>query len=265
MRSLVLLLLMAVHLPAYSQCTILPYSIPPDSCNSTSCSPAFRTYFIWQPTIYVSCGDREYLTVTVNVDYEYLSHYPSFQGDSLDEVVERINDFYYQQIRLYAEDQYGDMSLAGTGDFKNKSSMNFTVHGSTNYMFTFDQSLISGFTLATSPLPYCEINLGQNKILKADDANSAQYQCSLFVDSVDDSIELTKGLNGCTHHSCQYFADRKTVAFCESIYSGDECYQKAKYVWFIGTEFDLSSLPKIIIYCFLILLYFVGLGHGLRT
>ena len=261
MRLLALLLLMAVHLPAYSQCTIVPTGIPA-GCNSTSCPAAFRIYGQWNPTIYVNCGDREYLTVTVNVDYSFLKTTLGFP--SIADLITYVNGF-EQQIQFYAADQYGDMLLAGTGDFNGKSSADFTVHGSTNYMFTFSNVAITGFSLATSPLPYCEINLGQNKILKVDDVNSAQYQCSLFVDSVEDSIELTKGLNGCTHHSCQYFADRKTVAFCESIYSGDECYQKAKYVWFIGTEFDLSSLPKIIIYCFLTLLYFVGLGHGLRT
>jgi len=261
MRLLALLLLMAVHLPAYSQCTILPYSIPP-GCNSTSCPVKFRHFVHWNPTIYVGCGEREYLTVNLDMDFGISAATTGyFVVDGVTYYVEDFN----QQIMLYAEDQYGDMSLAGTGDFSGKSSASFTVHGSTNYMFTFSNSAITGLTLATSPLPYCEINLGQNKILKADDVNSAQFQCSLFIDSVEESIEITKGLNGCTHHRCQYFADRKTLVFCESIYSDDECYQKAKYIWFIGTEFDLSSLPKIIIYCFLILLYFVGLGHGLRT
>ena len=260
MRLLALLLLMAVHLPAYSQCTILPYSIS-SGCNVNGCPSGYYYNIVWIPAITVSCGEREFLTVTVQIDHNALA------AATVQPVgaVPGWLSYYAQEILLYAEDQYGDMSLAGTGNFKNVATKDFIVHGSTRYMFTFNNSIISGFTLATSPLPYCEINLGQNKILKADDANSAQYQCSLFVDSMNESIEITKGLNGCTHHRCQYFADRKTVAFCESILSDDQCYQKAKYIWFIGTEFDLSSLPKIIIYCFLTLLYFIGLGHGLRT
>jgi len=265
MRLLVFVILLAVHLSAHGQCTIVPFSVPV-GCTSTSCPSASRIYHLWSPIIYVGCGEREYLTITVDVDYNFIHSYLVSIGSSLtlDGVVSLVNAK-TQRIQLYAEDQYGDMSLTGTGDFNGQSSKDFTVHGSTNYMFTFDNSAITGFKLTTSPLPYCKLPFGSEKILKADDVNSAQYQCSLYIDSVEQSIVQTHGLNGCTHYRCQYYADKKTVAFCESTLSDDECYNKAEYVWFIGTEFDLSSLPKIIIYCFLIFIYFLGLGHGLRT
>jgi len=260
MRLSVFVILLAVHLSAHGQCTILPFSVPV-GCTSTSCPSASRIYHLWSPMIYVGCGEREYLTVIVDVDYNFLV---SAWSIPLDDVVSNLN-FKTQQIRLYAEDQSGDMSLVGTGDFKGQTSKDFTVSGSTNYMFTFDNSVITGLNLTTSPLPYCKLPFGSEKILKADDVNSAQYQCSLYIDSVNQSIEQTHGLNGCTHYRCQYFADRKTLVFCEGTLTDDQCYQKADYVWFIGTEYDLSSLPKVIILCLLLLLYFIGLGHGLRT
>jgi len=260
MRLSVFVILLAVHLSAHGQCTILPYSIP-SGCNANGCPAKYYFRYLWNPTIYVGCGEREYLTVTVFIDHDVIATHLSMP-------VEDVSTWltpHFQKINLYAEDQYGDMALAGTGDFKGVSIKDFIVHGSTHYMFTFDYSVITGFTLATSPLPYCKLPFGSEKILKADDVNSAQYQCSLYIDSVEDSIEQTHGLNGCTHYRCQYFADRKTLVFCEGTLTDEVCYQKADYVWFIGTEYDLSSLPKVIILCLLLLLYFIGLGHGLRT
>jgi len=254
MRLSVFVILLAVHLSAHGQCTIVPYSIP-TGCNSTSCPSGIYDWNFWNPTVYVSCGEREYLTLTVDFD---ASKFSALQ-------LSLIMSGYYQQVRLYAEDQYGDMSLTGTGDFSGQSSKDFTVSGSTNYMFTFDKSMITGFKLTTSPLPYCKLPFGSEKILKADDVNSAQYQCSLYIDSVNQSIEQTHGLNGCTHYRCQYFADRKTLVFCEGTLTDEVCYQKADYVWFIGTEYDLSSLPKVMIYLTLLILYFLGIASGLRA
>ena len=265
MRLSVFVILLAVHLSAHGQCTIVPYSIPA-GCNTTSC-PAIPNGFyeshLWNPTITIACAEREFVTLRVNVDHQYMAD--EYYGEPIDKVLGYLSG-YAQKVNLYAEDQYGDMGLVGTGDFTGLSSAEFTIHGSTAYMFTFQStSAYRNFEIVTSPLPYCKLPFGSEKILKADDVNSAQYQCSLYIDSVEQSIVQTHGLNGCTHYRCQYFADRKTLVFCEGTLTDEVCYQKADYVWFIGTEYDLSSLPKVMIYLTLLILYFLGIASGLRA
>jgi len=266
MRLSVFVILLAVHLSAHGQCLLQPTSIPA-GCDAASCPSGFNYWTDFQPAFYVSCSaDREYLTVTVHASSAVIMDHFLFKPTETQRYIDLIKN-YSQQIRLYAEDQWGDMASAGSGYFGGIETKDFTVYGSRNYMFTFYHSFVTGFELKTSPLPVCNVNdiFGKEKILKANDVNSAQYQCSLYVESLGQSIEQTQGLNGCTFHRCQYFADRKTLVFCEGTLTDDQCYQKADYVWFIGTEYDLSSLPKVIILCLLLLLYFIGLGHGLRT
>lgn len=261
-------MLLLSNLSARATCSVVPYSIQPactdlylclspsytPGCTPTSCPTGLYRWSYFSPAIDVACSnDREYLILKLSIDPTFIAntlHLPDGVSYLLP---------YSQSVNFYAEDQWGDLSLAGTGDFKGKTSAEFTVYGSTRYEFTFNNSVFTSFEIVTSTLPNCSVNFGE-KILKADNSNSAMYQCTLFVETVGNPPY--SGLGGCTPHRCQYYSDKNLVAYCDSKYSDADCYSKAEHVWMIGTEYDLSSLPKVMIYLTMLIIYFLGYIAG---
>lgn len=274
-RTLLLLALLLVSsLPVRAACTFQPLPVTAGTCSATACTISSYFYLkYFKPAFSVTCdSDREYFILRVFVDAQQLSQFfntgigyagtpdPSVLLADLNSYFAKVGVL--QTVNMYIWDGSMDMVLSGVGDFKNTSGISeFTIYGSTQYQFTFNNSIISKLEIQTSQLPNCKAFLGE-KILKADNSNSAMYQCSLFVETVGNPPY--SGLGGCVPHRCQYYSDKNMVTFCDLRYNDDDCYSKAEHVWMIGTEYDLSSLPKIMITLTMLIIFFMGFKFGYR-
>jgi hypothetical protein len=273
---LLLTLLLVSSLPARAACTFQPLpSVGAGTCSTTACTTSTYLYLrFFKPAFVVKCdSDREYFILRVFVEPQQLSQFFNagivYTGTPTSSVLLADLNSYFaksgilQSVNMYIWDGSMDFVPSGVGDFKDTSGISeFTIYGAKEYEFTFNNSIITSFEIQTSQLPNCKAFFGE-KILKANDSTSALYQCGLFVETVGNPPH--SGLGGCIPHRCQYYADKKIVTFCDLRYNDDDCYFKAEHVWMIGTEYDLSSLPKIFIFLAYLILFFHGLATGLRV
>ncbi len=251
---LLLTLLLVSSLPARAACTLtgaFPFGSFPVGCTATEClniDPNVMPFRYWSPIFNLTCANnKEYAIIELSINPANLDYVTN-------------NSSLNTKILVLADDQYGDTQIIGSAPI-DKQINTYTAFGSTSYSFTFsNHAYISNIKLTTAQLPNCPITFGE-KILKADDSTSALYQCGLFVESIGDAIQ-NNPLNGCVRHRCQNYPDKKLVTFCRAEYDDNNCYLKAEHVWMIGTEYDLSSLPKVMIYLAYLIIFFMGILTG---
>ncbi len=246
---LLLALLLVSSLPARAACTFTPWGLPA-GCTTTECvfDPAVMPFYYANPFMNFSCeSDKEYAIIELGISQANIDFVAT-------------NVYVKTKIFVYAEDEWGDLQKIGTAPI-DKQINTYTAINSTRYAFTFENhTYLSTIKLTTAQLPNCPLTFG-DKILKADNSNSALYQCGLFVEDVGESIRVNS-LNGCVAHRCQNYPDKKIVAYCRADYDDEKCYLKAEHIWMIGTEYDLSSLPKVMIYLAFLIIFFMGILTG---
>ncbi len=251
---LLLTLLLVSSLPARAACTLtgaFPLGSFPVGCTATEClniDPLKLPFGYWSPVFNLTCAtDKEYAVIELSINQANIDYVATNLSSAT-------------KILVLADDAYGDTKIIGTAPI-DKQINTYTAFGATSYGFTFStHAYISNIKLTTAQLPNCALNFGE-KILKADSLNAAQFQCSLFIESIGESIQANP-LNGCVAHRCQHYPDKNMVTFCRADYDDTKCYLKAEHVWMIGTEYDLSSLPKVMIYLAYLIIFFMGILTG---